>query len=303
MKKTFLTPPPTSLPFVEFQTQVEASFNALPADLPRDPSELLIALDIDGTLLTESGVTEVVRSRIRKLSEAGVQVIIATGRGYDAVLPFLSELAIPTGWVVASNGALLLQVMPEGVEVVAAEMFSPAPVIDLILERHPDALIAVEGKKTGTLVLGEFPEGELFGTPEVVEIEALRTALASKIIIRKPHLGQREFAAEMQVLNLSEYETAVGWTAWMDIIKKGVSKAARLEEMRVKLGISPVGTIAVGDGSNDIEMLSWAHFGVAMGDAQSEVKAAAKTVTGPVEYDGAGAVLEAVIQHLKLSKK
>ncbi len=300
MKKSFLTPPPTSLPFIEFETQVEASLHALPTDLPATAAELLIALDIDGTLLTEHGVTEVVRSRMRKLSEAGAQIMIATGRGYNAVLPFLEELRIPTGWVVASNGALLLRVLPEGVEVVDVELFAAAPVIDLVLERHPDALIAIEGENSGTLVFKPFPEGEVIGEWHTAEIDILRNALVSKIIVRKPHVERDEFDAQMSLLDLSEYQIAIGWTAWMDVIKKGVSKAWRLEEMRKKLRISAHSTIAVGDGTNDIEMLKWAHFGVAMGDARDEVKQAAQAITGPVEYDGAGAVLEALIRHYKL---
>jgi hydroxymethylpyrimidine pyrophosphatase-like HAD family hydrolase len=45
--------------------------------------------------------------------------------------------------------------------------------------------------------------------------------------------------------------------------------------------------LAIGDGRNDTEMLSWAGRGVAMGQAPPEVKDAADHVTGRVEDDGA----------------
>lgn len=300
MKKSFLTPPPSSLAHIPFETQVERVLADLPANLPTEAEKLLISLDIDGTILTENGVTEVVRSRIKRLTDAGAHLFIATGRGLAATEDFLAELRLPTGWIVASNGALLLEVGQSGVNVFDAVLFDGSEVIDQILSHVPDALIAVERENSRTLVLAPFPEDELSGDWEVVPLEVLHTALVTKIIVRMPHLDREEFNQKMMELDLSNYQYSVGWTAWMDVMKKGVTKASRLEEMREKLGISKLGTICVGDGTNDIPMLQWAHFGVAMGDARAEVQAAAESLTGPVEQDGAGAVLEALIRHLKL---
>ena len=49
--------------------------------------------------------------------------------------------------------------------------------------------------------------------------------------------------------------------------------------------------LVVGDGRNDIEMLTYAGFGVAMGSAPDEVKLAADEVTKSVQDDGAAAIL------------
>jgi hydroxymethylpyrimidine pyrophosphatase-like HAD family hydrolase len=54
-------------------------------------------------------------------------------------------------------------------------------------------------------------------------------------------------------------------------------------------------TIAVGDGVNDIEMLTWAHRGVSMGHAPAEVRDAANEVTGTLAQDGAAAVLRSLL--------
>lgn len=288
---------------IPFETQVEEIVAKLPADLPTEAAQLLISLDIDGTLLTETGVTEVVRSRIAKLSSAGANIIIATGRGISSTEDFLHELRLPTGWVVASNGALLLQVDAARTQVVDAALFDPAHVIDKVLAQMPGVLLGVEQEKPGTFVLEAFPEEELSGEEKIVPLNVMCHSLATKVIVRMPQMRRDEFAAEIAKIDLSDYQCFIGWSAWMDVMKKGVTKGARLEEIRGKLRISNRGTIAVGDGSNDIPMLEWAHFGVAMGDAAAEVKNAAQATTGPVEHDGAGAVLEALIRHLKLPSK
>ncbi|MCS4485077.1 Cof-type HAD-IIB family hydrolase [Gleimia sp. 6138-11-ORH1] len=300
MKRTFLTPPPSSLPYVPFETQVEGLLVTLPPDLPTTASELLVALDVDGTLLTKEGVTAAVKSRMKILSEAGVKLLIATGRGIAGTRNILDELGLATGWIVASNGALLLEVEDGEIRVVEATLFEGSEIIDQVLKNVPEATIATEGKNYRTLVLEGFPEDEIFGEWESAPPEVLRDALVTKIIVRMPHLTRKEFKQKIKQLDLSNYQHCMGWTAWMDIMKKGVTKASRLEEMREKLGVSHLGTISVGDGRNDIPMLQWAHYSVAMGGAPRDVIESAKAVTGPVEHDGAGAVLEALIRHLKL---
>ena len=50
--------------------------------------------------------------------------------------------------------------------------------------------------------------------------------------------------------------------------------------------------LAIGDGRNDIEMLTWAGRGVAMGQAVQEVRDAADHVTDPVDQDGAAVELD-----------
>ena len=88
---------------------------------------------------------------------------------------------------------------------------------------------------------------------------------------------------------------SVGWTAWLDIAAAGVTKASALENLRGRLGIEQHLTVAIGDGRNDIEMLSWAGRGVAMGQAPEEVIAAADEVTHSVFDDGAAHVLRSLL--------
>ena len=61
------------------------------------------------------------------------------------------------------------------------------------------------------------------------------------------------------------------------------------------LGLEPDQVMAIGDGLNDIPIITAAGLGIAMGNAPSEVKAAAQFVTGDVEHDGAAEAIRKFI--------
>lgn len=45
-------------------------------------------------------------------------------------------------------------------------------------------------------------------------------------------------------------------------------------------------TMAFGDGHNDIDMLEYVHIGIAMGNANDEVKKHADDITDDIDQDG-----------------
>ena len=87
-----------------------ATSSALP---PLDRSTLL-ALDIDGTILDINGeVPPRTRAAVVAAAQAGVQVVLATGRGIEAALPVADFLGLTRGWMVCANGALTVRLDPK----------------------------------------------------------------------------------------------------------------------------------------------------------------------------------------------
>ncbi len=78
-----------------------------------------------------------------------------------------------------------------------------------------------------------------------------------------------------------------------EIKMNGVSKASAIEIYLKHVGIEQEISIAIGDGANDIQMLEYAHIGVAMGNAADVVKESADFVTNDIDEDG---LLEAFIK-------
>ena len=76
---------------------------------------------------------------------------------------------------------------------------------------------------------------------------------------------------------------------------KGIDKGVRLEIICKNMGISTTEAIAFGDSFNDISMLKKAGTGVAMGNAEEAVKAAADMITADCDSDGIAAALQKLI--------
>ena len=266
---------------------------------------LLIALDVDGTILHHDGhMAPRVADAIRALDELPhVSVVIATGRSVEATLPVMQALGLstPERPAVCSNGAVTVAVdetEQAGFRLVDVVTFDPGPAIALVRREMPHALIAVEEVGVGFKVSTNFPAGELWGKEKVVPMEELTADPVTRVTFRDPYATSEEFTELVERIGLHGVSYAVGFSAWLDLAPEGVSKASGLELVRRSLGIQPHRTVAVGDQRNDLEMLRWAALGVAMGQAPPEVVEAADEQTLTVEEDGLAVVLERVLAEL-----
>jgi hydroxymethylpyrimidine pyrophosphatase-like HAD family hydrolase len=117
----------------------------------------------------------------------------------------------------------------------------------------------------------------------------------SRVVVLSPQHDVDEFVTIISKIGLASVSYAIGYTAWLDISPKGVTKASALEVQRLRLGIKKNQVLVMGDGRNDIEMFEWARrsggLAFAMGQAPEEVKMAASQVTSSVMEDGVALVL------------
>lgn len=296
-QERFLTVPSTgeaSRPFGELLDEASA---ALPVGFPSTAGSVLVALDIDGTILTPAGARPRVLEGIHGLVGAGAQVVIATGRALEGVTPVLAALEFTDGWALCNNGATLVRVSGGACEIVEERTFVPGPILAEIADAMPDAVFA-SMPHPDTLLSAPFPNNEIEGADRrIVPMEVLASTPTPKIVVRAADMDRDDFGALLSELGVSRtHEVFVGWTSWADIEPLGVTKASGLEALRSRLGVPQGGTVSVGDGTNDIAMIEWATFGVAMGGASDEVRSHADHVTAAVENDGAAAVMHALMR-------
>lgn len=272
------------------------------SDLPPLDRSTLLALDIDGTILDINGeVPPRTRAAVVAAAQAGVQVVLATGRGIEAALPVADFLGLTRGWMVCANGALTVRLdpklkgtvsLPGGYEITNSVTFDPTTAIGRMHQVLPEAIFAVEMPGRGFLTSADFPPGELIENTTTVSLEQLSSQPVSRVIVRAPGMALADFEVAVRSAGLHAVEYAIGWTAWLDVNAAGVSKASALDALVSGLGVKH--TVAMGDGANDLEMLRWADLSVAMGSAPARVKNATSVVTEPVWHEGAAIVLAAL---------
>ncbi len=261
---------------------------------------LLVALDIDGTVLHEDGSLSLsVADEVRRVVALGHVVTLATGRSWESTRPVLEDLELTPQYVVCANGALIMkrdESKPDAYERFFMETFDPTEVLGLIKPHLSEGSYMVE-----------YPDGfrkytvgmEDWNLENAVEVpfEELVTSPVTRVVVVSPSHDEEEFLRIVDRIGLSQVSYAIGWTAWLDIAPKGVNKATALERVRQWLGFERSQMVAVGDGRNDVDMLGWAADGgrgVAMGQAPEEVLAVASEVTGTVTDDGLSQLLRSI---------
>lgn len=259
---------------------------------------LMVCLDLDGTTIDYDSVLHPeVRDAVLATSAAGHTVVIATGRTLMATLPLARELELTTGYLVCSNGAVVVRLhpeLPDGHEIVEKVTFDPGPALALLREHLPGAFVAAEVIGVGHRISAGFPQDLLQGELTLASWEELGSEPVTRLTFHDPGGTEQEFLDAIDDIGLHGVNYSVGYTAWLDLAPEGVSKASALEGVRRWLGVEPCDTVAVGDQRNDLEMLDWAARGVAMGQAPAEVLAAADEVTGHVDDHGLVQVLRSL---------
>lgn len=252
----------------------------------------LIAYDLDGTLLDdEKRLPEENLAALREAADRGIHIVASTGRLYDGIpehiraLPFTRYCIISNGAAVydaAEKKTVLRDEIPMERAIEVCEYMDALPVI--YYSYHADS---------GWISRDQYEVVEQY-IPKVLlpdfyrvskPVDDLKEDIRRRgggvqklqMHFRDPQLRQRqlkEFPKRFPELMMT---TSIPTN--IEINSMGANKGAALRGLCAYLGIDPADTAAFGDGSNDIPMLREAGVGVAMANAEPEVKAAADVVT------------------------
>jgi Cof subfamily protein (haloacid dehalogenase superfamily) len=261
----------------------------------------LIAIDIDGTLVHDNGfLSPRVVAEVERVRALGHEIIVATGRSAANAIPVVNSVGIKHGFSVCSNGAVTIEVdpaHPRGYQPVEVITFDASAVLKRLIQHLPDAHFAVETANGDYKFHKAFPAYALGDNNIETPLDQLMSEPVSRVVVLSPGQSVEDFLDVIAEVGLHSVSYAIGYTAWLDISPKGISKASALEVQRKAMGIAPDRVITMGDGRNDISMFEWARAGgglaFAMGQGPDEVKAAATAVTASVEDDGVAQVLAA----------
>ncbi len=250
----------------------------------------VIALDLDGTLLTPAKtILPESLEALNRAQQAGIKILIVTGRHHCAIHPFYQALQLDTP-AICCNGAYLYDYQAK--KAVAADPLcrdQALKVIAMLEEEQIHGLLYADdamyyqtptGHVTRTLNwAAALPEAQ---RPRFVQVASLRQAAVEAEFIWKFALSHADIHALQQFA--SRTEAALGlacewsWHDQVDIAQAGNSKGKRLAQWVESQGFSMQEVVAFGDNYNDLSMLEQVGLGVAMGNADDAIKARATKV-------------------------
>ena len=233
---------------------------------------------MDGTLLNErSEISKENERWIRKAVEAGITVCFATGRGFASAAPFAERLGLTSPMILVNGGEV--RSSPE-------KVFSRTPMDT----EHVKAL------RETALRLGIWYWG--YGTDGVYNRDRWAEDEDSVVWLKFGFYTENEAAlaaAAAAAKEIGTFEMTNSHPNNIELNPSGVSKASGLRQVCELLGIDMAETAACGDSLNDIAMLREAGLGIAMGNAQEQVKQACDAVTRTNEEDGVAHVIREYI--------
>ncbi|HSH25781.1 MAG TPA: Cof-type HAD-IIB family hydrolase [Massilibacterium sp.] len=250
-----------------------------------NPTPYLIALDLDGTLLQDNKtISKKTKNVITRLKNEGHVIVIATGRPYRASEIYYRELGLTTP-IVNFNGAFThdptgsfgtyhtpvdLSVAKDVFEICDYYSVSNylAEVKDLVYLRHPDRTI-VDVFSTGnpSIYTGDL-KNIMKDSPTSLLIQPKDEQMTT--------INDKLKEAHAEVITHRTWSPPF---QMIEIVKAGMNKAVGLQKIANYYHIPRERIIAFGDEDNDIEMLEYAGFGIAMGNAINELKSVADDVT------------------------
>ncbi|MBO0855858.1 MAG: HAD hydrolase family protein, partial [Nocardia sp.] len=178
-------------------------------------------------------------------------------------------------------------------EPIAVHTFDPQPAVRALRAALPDLVMSVEKVGVGTWATGFYPGSFRLGEFRFVDQDELGLEPTPRLTGWWPSGSLEQMTEVVRELELP----GAGWVhgedePWLVVSKRGVSKGWALERLRQALDVPGHATLAIGDGYNDIEMLSWAGYSVAMGNAVPPVREIANEVTASIDEDGVALILE-----------
>jgi Cof subfamily protein (haloacid dehalogenase superfamily) len=270
----------------------------------------LIALDLDGTLLNEAGrVTDDAVSAIARVTRAGHRVVLATGRPPEMAFPVTTMLAGFVTHIVGGNGSIIstFPETPDGdPELVHLVGFALTDAMDIV--RHlrsvdsgfgfalaSDAGFAHEPGFAELMPAAVHNNSvadvtTIGGTTAFKLLAFHRTKSVHNLLNRLPTLIEELLLAEAAGFAVSH----LGADA-VEIGPAEADKCTGLQWLCTDLGVPQADVIAVGDEWNDLTMLEWAGRGVAMGNADQRVQAAANETIGANTDEGIADFLNSLL--------
>ena len=228
-------------------------------------SGFLLASDYDGTLAASDGsIPDEVKRGIKYFTDEGGRFTVCTGRskqGFHAFDPFLMNAP-----VIVANGGMLYDYTSDRVVCTCGISKEHIPVLKHLAEKFPFICFEMYSDKNNTFAFSLCEESRQHFERQFISYKTVNAFEEVEFPIVKLMLFVgRQNTAEVQsflsknVLGDMKFIESDG--DFIELLHKDTDKGKALHMLADKLGISHSRAFAVGDGSNDVDMLKAAEKG------------------------------------------
>ena len=234
---------------------------------------------------------------LRDARDAGLHVIVVPGRMVQSVRRFLepAELGEPVicyqGAVVAdANGTWLrhepipLELARETLAALKDEGYDPNVYVD-------DQLYVSDL----TQAARDYADFQHLTVHEVGETLDWLSAPPTKLVCVGDPDALSGVETRMKAAFGDRLYISKSLPYFLEFAAAGVTKGSGLDFLSAHMGFAKERTVAFGDGENDIELVEWPSYGVAVENAHARVKAVAQWICPPASEEGVAQVLEALL--------
>jgi len=250
----------------------------------QNPKIQAVFFDIDGTLLSfkTHEVAASTEEAIEHLQAKGIKAILSTGRSINSIdhvryLNFDGYITFNGGYCVTKEGEILLKkaIDPSDIQSIL-DYAKEKPLSFSFMSEKEVTIHDVTPEIAGMYAHLNLP------VPPLVDMDKVDiTSILQTNIFMGPE-EEKEFMQQVMPNSL-----ASRWSPlFADVNPQGQSKQVGIDVFCNYFGIDRANTMAFGDGGNDITMLKHVGIGVAMGNANPEVKEIADYITDDVDSDG-----------------
>ena len=259
----------------------------------------MVVLDLDDTLLQDDlTISSRTKKALFAAQEAGVKVVLASGRPDFAMHPIAEELRLKDfgSFIITFNGAKIIDCKTNNE--IFSSVLTPETAHRLydISQREGILIQSYLGDEIITETPNRFTniEEEITGM-NIKLVDSFKEAI-NEPVVKALMLAEPERLAEVEKKLQKELDGEISTMRskpyFLEFTNLGVTKATSVEHLIQKLGIKREEVIAMGDSYNDLAMIEFAGLGVAMGNAPDDIKAKADFVTDTNMNDGVAKVVE-----------
>lgn len=259
----------------------------------------LIVLDVDRTLLSDQNVlSERNKQALAAAQARGVRVMLATGKTFASCAELMATLNIQTPSVFVQG---LVVHNPDGA-IRHQQTLDPMVVRRIVpyAESQGHLVVAVSGTRLMSKSADSRSDflATQYGEPPVEAVGSLVNIAATQPINKLLVIGNDGRAARAMRWQLDKqmdgkvHLVMTHVEQQVEVLPPSVSKGRTVAAVAKELGIPASKVLAVGDGDNDIEMIQFAGFGVAVGNASEGLKRVAKHVVASNNDSGVAEAVE-----------